>query len=84
METLLAEGIFRPGDPVVIAESIWCALHGLTAVLMDHVDQAQSSKDELTESVIAMILRGLCSGEPEVLEARAGSQAPCGQAAGGG
>jgi AcrR family transcriptional regulator len=72
VQRLLDDGVFRPGDPEVIAESIWCALHGLTAVLMDHKEQAQSARDVLMNSVIDMILIGLACREPDVLEGRPG------------
>jgi len=70
VQHLLDEGVFRPGDPVVIAETIWCALHGLTAVLMDHKHAERSTRDVLMNSVISMILLGLCSRETEILEGR--------------
>jgi AcrR family transcriptional regulator len=66
VEALLADGTFRPGDPVVIAESIWCALHGLTSILMDMNKHTQSTRDSLTDCVIAMILNGLSCREPAV------------------
>jgi AcrR family transcriptional regulator len=72
VQRLIEEGVFQPGDPVLISESIWCALHGLTAVLMDHTEQAQSTRDALMNSVIAMILRGLASREAEIDEGRPG------------
>lgn len=74
VQHLLDEGVFRPGDPVVISETIWCALHGLTAVLMDHKHPERSTRDVLMNSVISMILLGLCSRETEILEGRPG---PC-------
>jgi AcrR family transcriptional regulator len=66
VQRLLDDGVFRPGDPLVISESIWCALHGLTAVLMDHKEQAQSAQDALMNSVIDMILRGLSCRESPI------------------
>jgi len=77
VQRLLDDGVFRPGDPVVISESIWCALHGLTAVLMDHKEQAQGAHDVLMNSVISMILLGLSCRESVIEEVRPGGSAPC-------
>jgi AcrR family transcriptional regulator len=65
VQQLLEAGIFRPGNAVLIAESIWCALHGTTAVLMDLYDRAKTGRDELIEAMIGMIIRGLASKEPD-------------------
>jgi AcrR family transcriptional regulator len=64
VEQLLAEGTFRPGNPVVIAESIWCAMHGVTGIVMDMLPRVQSSKDELIESMITIVLTGCACREP--------------------
>lgn len=63
VEELLEAGIFRPGDSVVIAESIWCAMHGLTGVLMDMHEHTQTEADALIKSVIDMVLTGLSARE---------------------
>ena len=64
---MLAANILRPGDPVLIAETIWCALHGLTGVLIDLMERTQSTSDELTESMITMIIKGLACREPDLV-----------------
>jgi AcrR family transcriptional regulator len=64
VEQLLAEGTFRPGNPAVIAESIWCAMHGVTGVVMDMLPRTQSTKDDLIESVITMVLTGCTCKHP--------------------
>jgi AcrR family transcriptional regulator len=63
IQELLAADLLRPGDPVVIAETIWCALHGLTGVLIDLTDQTHTPAAALTESMIDMIIRGLACRE---------------------
>jgi AcrR family transcriptional regulator len=64
VEDLLAEGVFRPGDPGTIAESIWCAMHGVTAVVMDMMPRVQTTKDALIESVIGAIITGFACASP--------------------
>jgi AcrR family transcriptional regulator len=64
VEDLLAEGVFRPGDPEAIAESIWCAMHGVTAVVMDMMPRVQTAKDTLIESVIGAIITGFACQQP--------------------
>jgi AcrR family transcriptional regulator len=63
VQQLLAEGAFRPGNPVVIAESIWCAMHGVTAIVMDMMPRLQATKDELIESVIRATILGFACRE---------------------
>jgi hypothetical protein len=60
----LAGGVFRPGDPVVIAESIWCALHGVTSVVMDMMPRVQASKEALISSVIDAVITGFTCRTP--------------------
>ncbi|HTZ71934.1 MAG TPA: TetR/AcrR family transcriptional regulator [Acetobacteraceae bacterium] len=64
VEELLAEGLFRPGDPAVIAESIWAAMHGVTAVVMDMMPRVQATKDQLIETVINAVITGFACREP--------------------
>ncbi len=59
VETLVAEGIFRGGDTVVIAETIWVCMHGLTSALVNLTDHVQSQRDALIESVIDSVITGL-------------------------
>jgi AcrR family transcriptional regulator len=59
VETLLAEGVFRGGHKVVIAETIWCCMHGLTSALVNMPDHVQSQRDILIESVIDNVITGL-------------------------
>jgi AcrR family transcriptional regulator len=57
--TLIESGLFRPMNPVTAAESLWCCLHGITSVLLDHGDHLVTGADTLTETVISMALQGL-------------------------
>jgi AcrR family transcriptional regulator len=63
VEDLLAAGVFRPGDPVVIAESIWAAMHGVTSVVMDLMPRVLAAKDALIDSVIDAIIMGFACKE---------------------
>jgi hypothetical protein len=47
-------------DPVTAAEVIWCSLHGLTSVLLDHSDTLETDLDSLAEMVLDVTLKGLC------------------------
>ena len=59
VEALVAAGIFRAGDPVAIAETIWVCMHGLTSVLVNLNDRVQTVRDTLIESVIDNVITGL-------------------------
>lgn len=63
VEDLLAAGIFRPGDPIVIAESIWAAMHGVTSVVMDMMPRVLATKDALIGAVIDAIIMGFACKE---------------------
>ncbi len=58
VEELVAGGVFRPGDPAVIAESIWSMLHGVTSVVMDMMPRVQATKEALVDTVIDTIIIG--------------------------
>jgi AcrR family transcriptional regulator len=59
VEDLVASGVFRAGDPVTIAETIWCCLHGLTSALIDLTDRVATPHSALIESVIDTVVTGL-------------------------
>jgi AcrR family transcriptional regulator len=59
VEDLVAAGVFRAGDTVTIAETIWCCLHGLTSALIDLTDRVATPHDALIESVIDTVVTGL-------------------------
>ena len=59
VEDLLVQGIFRPGDKVAIAETIWVCMHGLTSALVDLTGKVQTPADALIETVIDTVVMGL-------------------------
>lgn len=58
---LVANGYFRPIDPNLGAEAIWCALHGLTCALIDMPEQISVPRDALIETVLDMMQLGLAA-----------------------
>jgi AcrR family transcriptional regulator len=58
---LLEAGVFRAGDKVAIAETIWCCLHGLTSVLVDLTEKVATPHDALIQSVIDSVITGLAA-----------------------
>jgi AcrR family transcriptional regulator len=56
---MIEAGLFRPMDPVTAAEALWCCLHGVTSVLLDHADHLESEADSLAETVIDLAIKGL-------------------------
>jgi AcrR family transcriptional regulator len=63
VEQLLAAGIFRAGDPITIAETIWCCMHGLTSAIVDMADKVHTPRDALIESVLDAVITGLACKE---------------------
>ena len=58
VEEMMAAGLFRPGDPVLVGEAIWCALHGVVAVLLGCDTKIASDPDQLIDAVIDMAIAG--------------------------
>lgn len=56
---LMDVGIFERRPSVLVAESLWASLHGVTALLLDHADHLESDPDDLAAAVIDIALRGL-------------------------
>ncbi len=56
---LIRDGVFAPGDDLLIAEAVWACLHGTTVMLLNLRSQVLSDPQALIESVIDMIVRGL-------------------------
>jgi AcrR family transcriptional regulator len=50
---------FKRGDVAVISQTIWAAIHGVTALLISHKDFPFVEKDVLIKSVIDTTLKGL-------------------------
>jgi AcrR family transcriptional regulator len=59
---LMLEGVFRPGASATVAEALWAAIHGTTALLLDHSDHLESDPEQFIETVLDMVLRGLVAG----------------------
>lgn len=55
---LVADGVFRDGDPVAMAEAIWAAAHGLVSLLIAMPHYPWSERHRLVEAVADMVLRG--------------------------
>lgn len=58
VEEMMAANLFAPGPTLPVAEAIWCALHGLTALLMDHQDHLGTPPEPLTSTTLDMIMNG--------------------------
>jgi AcrR family transcriptional regulator len=64
---LMQAGIFRIGDPVLIAETIWVSVHGLTAAAVDMHVRMNSELPTLIETVLTTLLTGLsCRDAPAI------------------
>ena len=59
VEQLMQSGVFRPADPVLVAEAIWASLHGVTALLLDQPEHLESETEALISTVIDMVVSGL-------------------------
>jgi AcrR family transcriptional regulator len=58
---LIEAGLFRPIDPVEVAEALWACTHGATAMLIDHIEHLTTDSDRLAERVVDIALRGMCA-----------------------
>ena len=56
---LIRDGVFVPGDDLVIAEAVWACLHGATVMLLNMRSQVLSEPEALVTSVIDIVVRGL-------------------------
>ena len=61
----IEQGEFRASDPMVLAQTAWAALHGLTALLitkgafLGNEEFPWRDKDVLIASTVELLLRGL-------------------------
>lgn len=62
---LMQAGLLRPGDPALVAETLWACLHGVTSLLLDQRDQLASAPDALIDCAIDLTLHG-CVQRPEL------------------
>lgn len=56
---LMDARFFERRPTALVAEALWAAVHGVTALLLDHGDHLDSDPDALTAAVIDTALRGL-------------------------
>ena len=56
---LIAGGVFRDGDPTLIAEAIWATLHGVTALLLDQAENILVQPERLIEASVDLLIAGL-------------------------
>lgn len=56
---LMHNGVFAAADPVLTAEAVWAAVHGITALLLDQADHVQSGPATLIDAGIDIIVKGL-------------------------
>jgi len=60
-------GVFASDDPLLVAVQLWAGAHGLTSLLISHGDfPFPSDTDQLVESTMVMLLRGLQAVPAEV------------------
>ncbi|MDZ4802951.1 MAG: TetR/AcrR family transcriptional regulator [Bryobacteraceae bacterium] len=52
-------GILRADDPQLVSETLWSAIHGLTALLITHPEFPWSDKGRLVDHMITTLLEGL-------------------------
>lgn len=57
---LIDAGTFRNIGAMEAAEALWCCLHGVTSIVLDHGEHVDTGADRLVETVIDLALRGLC------------------------
>lgn len=56
-------GVFRAGDPEILAEAVWASIHGTTAILLDHAETLTSSPGVLISTVTEIVVQGLLKSD---------------------
>ena len=56
---LMQAGVFAEADPLLTAEAVWAAMHGITTLLLDQADHLKSAPAALVAKEIDIILKGL-------------------------
>lgn len=59
VERLIGLGLLKGDDPCVVSEVIWAAGHGLTSLLITHVDFEWASREALVDLSMDSMLHGL-------------------------
>lgn len=57
----IEEGKFRREDPVVLAQSVWTALHGVASLLIMKKEFPWVDQDELIRSAVETVVRGVAA-----------------------
>ncbi len=52
-------GVLGPGNPAVIAQTIWSGVHGVTSLIIKHKGFPFAERQALTKSVVDTMIRGL-------------------------
>jgi AcrR family transcriptional regulator len=55
----IQQGKFRNSDPMVLSQTAWTAMHGVTSLLIAKKEFPWVDVDVLIESVVEMIIRGI-------------------------
>ena len=59
VEDMMQAGLFRPNSPVLVAEAMAAAMHGVTALLITKGDYLRSPRDVLIQLTIDAAIAGL-------------------------
>ncbi len=57
-------GVFRPGDPHLLAQALWSAAHGAITLLITETGLPLSPPHDLLSIIIDTLMRGLLAKEP--------------------
>lgn len=52
-------GAIGPGNPAVVAQTLWAGIHGVTSLLITHEGFPFAERQTLTKSVVDTMIRGL-------------------------
>ncbi|OBG16540.1 TetR family transcriptional regulator [Mycolicibacterium celeriflavum] len=58
VELLMAEGLFAPGDPTVVALELWAAAHGMAAMLISRPYLPWGNVEEFTDRALRAVVVG--------------------------
>lgn len=58
VDELMQAGIFRPGDPLAVAEALWACLHGVVMLLLNQPEHVETAPQRLVDTVIGAAIRG--------------------------
>jgi len=66
VQACLDAGVIRPADPVLVAFSLWSAVHGLTSLLITKSAFPWPDLDELLDHILSVLAVGLAPGREEL------------------